>query len=35
MRFHIQNLGDKEWQDIHSAYPTPGRQYFLSISQEF
>ena len=35
VRFAINNITDKAYQDIYAAYPTPGRQYFLTYTQEF
>lgn len=35
VRFSANNLAGSDLQDIYMAYPTPGRQYFLSITQEF
>lgn len=31
----LQNLEGEEYQNVYSAYPTPGRQYHLSWSQQF
>lgn len=35
VRFAANNLAGSDQQDIYMAYPTPGRQLFLSITQEF
>lgn len=34
-RLSAQNLGHAVYQNIYSAYPAPGRQYFVSFTQDF
>lgn len=35
LRLSLRNLGEAEYQDIYAAWPTPGRQYNVSYSQDF
>jgi outer membrane cobalamin receptor len=35
LRFSATNLTGVEYQDVYSAYPTPGRQYFIHLTQTF
>jgi outer membrane cobalamin receptor len=34
-RIHLVNLSGENYQDVHSAFPTPGRQYFFSLQSHF